>query len=176
MATNVSGQDFEAVPEITGPPEPGSHTLSGAVSGPVVANVTINLQGTATNQTSTNVSGNYSFANLPSGVYVVTPVLAGHTFNPPHLIVNLTDNSGANNFTSIAPPVPDVYNLSGTIIGVVVQGVTVNLSGTASAQTTTNNYGDYNFPNLAEGTYVIVPTYTGCDFIPPFRVITLPNA
>lgn len=175
MTTNVGGQDFEAIPEIT-PPQPGIRILSGTVSGPVVSGVTINLQGTMSASTTTSVSGNYSFSNLEPGVYVVTPSYADHTFAPPYLVVNIGDQDLSNeNFVSIAPVVPEVFTLSGTVTGEIIQGVQIDLSGSAAAQTFTDVNGDYTFINLPEGTYAIVPSEAGYEFVPRFRIVTLPN-
>ncbi|HLZ19882.1 MAG TPA: SdrD B-like domain-containing protein, partial [Smithellaceae bacterium] len=53
-----------------------------------------------------------------------------------------------------------------TIGGTYFAGVTVTLSGTASATTTTNSSGYYSFTGLANGDYVVTPTRTGCTFTP----------
>lgn len=176
MSTNIGGQDFEAVPVTVVPPEPELFTLAGAVAGPVVSGVTITLQGTSSGSMTTSAGGSYSFIDLPEGVYVITPSLAGHTFNPPQLIVNLTQNTTGQNFTSVPPVVPDTYNVSGKITGALVQGIKIDLSGAAAAQTFTDVNGDYIFIDLSAGTYVLVPTEEGYAFEPPFRIVTLSNA
>jgi hypothetical protein len=55
-----------------------------------------------------------------------------------------------------------------TISGVVTRtgSVTVNLTGGATATTTTGVGGAYSFGNLAPGTYIITPSKTGWTFTP----------
>ncbi len=79
-------------------------SLSGTVTttvGSGLSGVTINLTGTATQNATTDGNGNYSFSGLSYGAYTITPTLAGCTFNPQSLSI---DVNGANvtgqNFTA----------------------------------------------------------------------------
>lgn len=57
-------------------------SVSGAVSGPWVEGVTITMSGGANGTTTTDASGNYSFAGLPSGQsYSFTASLPGYNFS-----------------------------------------------------------------------------------------------
>ncbi len=58
------------------------------------------------------------------------------------------------------------YSISGTISGAVTSGVTVTLSGAASATTTTGTGGAYTFTGLANGTYTVTPSLSGYTFSP----------
>ena len=77
------------------------------------------------------------------------------------------DNVVVNNFT----PVVNV-SISGTITkgGSPLSGVSVALSGTSSATTTTNASGQYSFGNLTSGgNYLVTPTLSGNTFEPNNR-------
>jgi phosphopentomutase len=53
--------------------------------------------------TTTNSSGNYSFSNLPTGTYTVTPSLGGYTFTPSsQTFTNITSNQTANFTAALA--------------------------------------------------------------------------
>ena len=60
------------------------------------------------------------------------------------------------------------YSISGTVAlgGSPLQGVTVTLSGTSSATTTTYGDGSYTFGGLANGSYTVTPSKAGYTFNP----------
>jgi hypothetical protein len=55
----------------------------------------------------------------------------------------------------------------------VSQGVTINLTGAATANTTTDASGNYNFSGLANGSYTVTPSLTGYSFSPLSRPVTI---
>ncbi|MDQ1524638.1 MAG: hypothetical protein QOE47_2562, partial [Pyrinomonadaceae bacterium] len=62
------------------------------------------------------------------------------------------------------------YTISGSIfnlIGTRFSGVTMMLSGSQSATTTTDAQGNYSFPNLPNGNYTVTPTLANYFFEPP---------
>ncbi len=75
------------------------------------------------------------------------------------------------------PPRPATYSLSGRITadGRGLAGVTVTLSGEASATTTTDNGGGYSFSGLKTGSYLITPAKEGYTFSPLNRSVTISN-
>jgi len=68
------------------------------------------------------------------------------------------DRAGLNSLT--------VYTLSGGISGAMVHEVTLTLSGTSEAKTTTNSSGNFSFTNLANGSYTVTPSLPGYSFHP----------
>ena len=133
-----------------------SGTVSPASSG---SGATLSLTGAATATVVGDASGNYSFAGVANGTYVVTPSKTGFSFTPSSQSVTV---NGANvtgvNFTAQA------ITLSGTISGGA--GVTVALSGAAAATTTADASGNYSFSGLANGTYTVTPSRSGYSFTP----------
>ncbi len=88
-------------------------TISGTVTGPWVSDVTITLSGAGSATTTTNASGQYSFANLTAGgSYTVTPSLAGYSYSPAAPVIVL-DSDTTQNFTATSNLTS--YSISGTI-------------------------------------------------------------
>lgn len=97
---NVPGKNFTATANAA-----ATYSLSGTVSGVVSQNVTITLNGANIGSTVTDASGNYSFSDLVSGNYTVTPFFAGYTFSPTGSTITIsTVNSTSNNFISAVAP------------------------------------------------------------------------
>ncbi|BDI33777.1 hypothetical protein CCAX7_58280 [Capsulimonas corticalis] len=141
-----------------------------------VSGVTVNLLDGAGNivaTTTTDGSGNYSFADVVTGAYTVSaPAAAGganiETSGSLSVTVTASQNSGGNNFGYV---VPAIGSLSGTLYidtnknsgldsgEAGISGVTVNLvdaSGSIVATTTTDSSGKYSFTGLAAGSYKVV--------------------
>ena len=65
----------------------------------------------------------------------------------------------------------DHWAISGTVTGAVQQGVTMTLSGTSSATTTTDGSGNYSFSDLSNGNYTVTPTLAGYTFSPTSKPV-----
>ena len=150
-----------------------TYTISGTISG--TPGVSVALSGAASTTTTTDASGNYQFTGLANGAYTITPTLAGETFSPTSLSVTVSGaNLSAENFTAAAV----TYTLTGlvqTSNGGAVNGVTLQLSGAASATQTSNASGQYSFANLAAGSYTVTPTLAGYTFAPTSAQVTISN-
>ena len=62
----------------------------------------------------TDANGNYTFANLPVGQYLVTPLQTGYTFTPPSRQVTLRGDRIGQNFTrqtGTPPPTGDMVSV-----------------------------------------------------------------
>ena len=101
----VNGKDATGI-NFTGTAiSPTTSSISGTVSGSVVAGVTMTL--TPGNiATHTAADGTYRFINVPNGPATVTPSLEGETFSPTHadVVVSGADITGVN-FSGTTPPV-----------------------------------------------------------------------
>jgi len=92
----------------------GQITLGGAV----LPNVTVNLSGSRAGSTMTDANGNYTFTVPSGGTYVVTPVAAGLTFQPPQVTNNsLAANVGAESYAAAALQPPTCGALTTPING-----------------------------------------------------------
>lgn len=149
-------------------------SVSGTVSGAVASGVAVALAGAASATTTTDASGNYSFANLQNGSYTVTPGKSGFTFTPANQPATV---NGANvpgvNFTSTAIP---TFTISGTISGPAASGAAVALSGAATASTTTDAGGNYSFSGLVNASYTVTPSKSGFTFTPANQGVTINGA
>lgn len=153
---------------------PVAHSLSGHVSG--ATGVTITVTGTASpTPVTTDGSGNYTVTGLYDGQYTVTPSKTGYTFTPNSTGVTM---SGADvtqtNFTG-ASNASVVANVSGSITGAWVEGVTITMSGAATGNPTSNASGNYTFTGLPSGAqYVFTPSLAGYTFSPASQTVNIP--
>ncbi|HEX8180295.1 MAG TPA: M36 family metallopeptidase [Pyrinomonadaceae bacterium] len=149
-------------------------SLSGRVTDSTangVGGIQVTLGGTTNATTTTNGSGDYSFPNIVSGgSYTVTPTSPGYNYTPPSLTFNnLTTNVTNANFVAI--PAPSISGRVATFNGAQgIDGVTVTLTGSASAAVVTSGGGFYTFGPLASGgNYTVTPTGRNSSFTPPSR-------
>ena len=77
---------------------------------------------------------------------------------------------------SATPGTGTTYSISGTVSGAVTSGVTVNLTGAATQNTTTASGGTYTFSGLNNGSYTVTPSYTGYTFSPTSTAVTISGA
>ncbi len=156
-------------------PTAGStYSITGTVSGATASGVTMSLTGAATASTTTDASGNYTFSGLANGSYTVTPSKSGYTFSPASIAVTISGaNQTGKNFTATAVP---TYSISGTVSGDIASGVTMGLTGAATATTTTAADGTYTFGGLVNGSYTVAPSKSGYTFSPTSIAVTVSGA
>lgn len=76
-----------------------------------------------------------------------------------------------------AGPGPVVsHAITGSVSGAVQQGVAINLTGAATATTTTDATGAFSFPGLTDGGYTLTPTLAGHTFSPASLAVTVLGA
>jgi hypothetical protein len=149
----------------------GIYTISGSVLG--ASTVSVALTGASTASATTDSNGLYSFPNLDSGTYLVTPTKVGYTFNPQNATVIVSNTDVPNqNFTATPGA---TYSISGTITtgGSGLLGVKVTTTG---ATTLTDSAGAYTLSGLANGTYTVKPTKAGYNFSPVTLSVSINNA
>ena len=127
--------------------------------------VTVTLtDSTGTSRTATTgTDGIYIFPGVANGDYTLTAGKTGFEFSPSSISVSVFNADVAGqDFSAV------LYSISGTITsgGSGLSGVTVRLTGAASASTATDSNGAYSFTNLANGAYTITPAKTGYSFNP----------
>lgn len=152
-----------------------TYSISGSIRNAIAtpfSGLTVTLSGSQSATTTTDAQGNYSFANLPTGNYTVTPSGANYIFEPgSRTFTNLSANQTANFLLSFAQ-----YSISGRIMGAngqPMQSVGVTLSGSTNASTTTDANGNYLFNNLiAGGNYTLTPAKTNYTFTPQNATIS----
>lgn len=146
-----------------------THSISGAVIGTVVSGVTMTLSGTVSGTVPTDGSGNYTFTNVPDGVYTVTPGKAASTFSPLSSAVTVSGSDvSIINFASTASTGP-TYSISGkaTYGGMGLPGVEIMFAGSpAPGSVVTDAGGNYTIKGLKNGGCVLNPSKTGYTFVP----------
>jgi N-acetylneuraminic acid mutarotase/surface antigen len=170
VSIEINGADY-TVPYIIA--ASAVYTISGTVSGDVVSGVTVTLTGTGSTSTTTDASGNYSFSGALRGSYTITASKTGYIVSPTSISAVVSNADLTNqNFTATA-----VYNISGTVSGDVVSGVTITLAGDGSNSTTTDADGNYSFSGAISGSYTITASMSShYNFSPVSISATVSNA
>ncbi len=129
-----------------------------------LAGVTLTLSGSENRTTTTDATGNFSFAGVPSeGNYTVTPSLIGQTFTPAQSTYTAL---GSNEYRVFSASFT-THSIRGrvTIDEAALAGAVVTLSGYRSSVVTTNSNGDYLFSSLPRGAdYAVTVTKPGYTF------------
>jgi len=153
--------------------EDALYTIAGQVrlSGNGLAGVTLRMD---TGETAvSNASGYYTFTNLITATYTITPELAFHTFAPPSATISVPPTVTDTDF--IATVIP-TYELSGRVErlsdGTGISGVRMETDFGQTAVTDSN--GDYTLSNLLAGSYTITPKTSGYIYTPVLVAGTVP--
>ena len=168
-AACVGGQRAALTAYLTSVPAP-DFSISGTVtdeSGTVVPGVLVTLGGSQTVTTLTGADGKYVFGNLPtSGVYTVAPSHTNYTFAVPVQTVTTPNGNRTVNFVAAIKR----YSVSvqvNNVAGAGIPDVAVALSGSQTAQGTTDSSGRFTFSALpAGGNYTITPSKDSFAFAP----------
>lgn len=153
-------------------------SISGRVNDLTHNIVVVNLTGTQSRTTNTDVNGFYSFEILPVGNYTVTPTSPYFNFSPSNTtFANLSANQMADfNATRAA------YTITGEVTraGTPFSGVTLSLNGigTSTGPTTVSDAnGKYAFTNVVAGGNYYLTAFKGANYIfqPPGHSFDLLN-
>jgi len=144
------------------------HSVSGwvkAEDGTGVPNVLMSLLGAGSQTTDTD--GYYKIEYVYDGSHTLTPSKSGFCFNPENHSFSVLwwfPEGGSEyknyNFTALQT----CSSISGTITsqdGSPLPGISVQLSGDASASTDTASNGNYIFTDLYNGSYTVTPSQFG---------------
>lgn len=155
-SANVTGKNTAATVSAA-----ATYCLSGTVTGAVVKNVTVVLNGTNTGSTVTDAGGNYTFCGLVNGSYTVSALLAGYSIptsttitingaNPPStiLIATVAPSGSSVVFVPLNP-------LPTAIVGLPYNNTVVS-SITTSGGTAPYHYQSDTFANGAPPMGLIV--------------------
>lgn len=172
---NVPGLDFATA-------IPATYTVSGVITPPLdLVDVSLTNNSTASTVTvrADKTNGSYSFPNISTGKYTVKPSRTGYNFTPPDRAVDINGfNAQGMNFEAKA--ITAGYSISGRVTqnNTALPGVTLSLTGTASASRVTDANGNYSFDGLAVGGYTLTPTpQAGLSFTPSQPVsVNISNA
>ena len=81
--------------------------------------------------------------------------------------------AGSYTITATITTSTATYTISGSV---GTSSATVNLTGAATKTTTSDSSGNYSFTGLANGTYTVTPSKTGCTFSPTSQNVTINGA
>jgi hypothetical protein len=173
-AANVTEKAFNA----TADSSPSMFIISGTISPSASGSgAMVTLSGAANLTAIADSNGNYTFSNLPTGAYTVTPSKNGFAFAPAsHRETVTAANVAGANFSASANA-PQTFSISGTIApSSIGSGVKVSLSGAASQAITTNSSGNYSFSGLTSGSYTVTVSKSGFIFSPASHSETIGTA
>jgi hypothetical protein len=156
----------------------GIYSISGTVrmGRSPIAEVTVILNGPTSGTAITDSLGNYSFSGLANGSYTVTPAKSGLRFAPVSRAVIVSGASVIRqDFSVTLSAATAIYSISGTVSaeGSPLAGVTVTLSGADSGSASTDEFGNYSFTGLLDGSYTLTPSLPGFTFSPANRFVTI---
>ncbi len=172
-----SGQTT-AVGDFVLEPEPGTvtGTVTDASTAQPIAGARVRaVAGTNTRaDVTTDENGQYTFS-VPAGEYVVTAVAPGYAPESQTLNVPANQTTTLNFQLSLLPPGSASGRITRRFGGAPEPNVTVELlfNGSPVQSTTTNTNGEYSFPSVPPGEYVVVPSKSGFTFTPNQRTITV---
>ena len=155
----LAEQIDNALPSITGMIEDSN--------GNPLSDVIVQLTGTETRSTQTDISGIFTFVNLTeSGNYNVQPTQVGYVFSEySEDIIGIT---GEN--TLVFAGTAGAFSISGRVMdnnGNGIEGMGVSIDGSVSNVAITDANGNYTFTDLpADGSFAITPIGEG-PFDPP---------
>ncbi len=130
-----------------------------------VSGVAVSLAGSKSATTTTDSGGNYAFAGIPSGGdYTVTPSKADYSFGPAARVLSALGSDQSANFTAT----PGTHAVRGRVTegSVGLAGVSVALTGSRTASTTTDANGSYSFNVEGGGSYSVTPSKKDYTFAP----------
>ncbi|MBW3113649.1 carboxypeptidase regulatory-like domain-containing protein [Bacillus sp. MCCB 382] len=140
---------------------PQPSTISGNVSnGGAINNATVQLlnnSGTLVATTTTNVAGNYSFANVTPGLYNITVIASGFQSQTKSVMTE-PNQASVVNFTLVANPGSISGMVRNSTNNAAIPLATVELldsNGVPITSTSANGSGQYSFNNLAPGNYQV---------------------
>jgi hypothetical protein len=124
-------------------------------------------------QTTTASDGTYTLANslLVNGSYTVTAEKASYMMTPSSRTVIISGaNVTAQDFTALGQ-----FNVAGQIVasGSGLMGVTISVG---SDFVTTGYDGHFTFPNLGNGSWLLIPSKSGYTFTPATYLVTINGA
>ena len=126
---------------------PTTYSVSGRIaSGSNVGlqGVAVAIMGQASSTTTTDSSGNYTFANLTAGTYTLTPALAGYNFSPTSGSFSLTSASATGlNFTSIVTTYPSTTLITDYMTTLHSQTITQFLANESALSSSLSSQGLY---------------------------------
>lgn len=143
------------------------------VSGRVVigsagaGNLPVQLTGSLSVVTTTDIAGNYSFPNLDAaGNYTISPAPTTLKSFPPQTINSLSSNLVLN-FSDV----PRRYTISGRVVdsnNAGVTGISLILSGSETARTRSDSNGNYSLSATVLGNYTVTAAIEQdyCTFAP----------
>ena len=141
--------------EFSASPTQGSVPLAVAFTNQSAGNITNHLWNFGDGNTSNEISPSHTYSS--QGVYPVTLLVEGPTG---------MDIETKADYITVNPGAVQLFSISGTVTGIDLQGIVINLTGDQSMSAPVDSSGTYAFSGLAPGTYTVTPFRRGALFSP----------
>lgn len=158
--------------------------LNGRVTGAAISGVRVDLyKSGAANviSTITDSDGNFKFPSLMDGSYTLIPFQNGVSFNPTSrtIVIGGQVREVALFSGEAIQPLGIVFPLSGQITSTQSRQVSISLYNKVSGELqniTSSPHGDFVFPSVKSGSYVVIPSMLGASFNPQSFPLVVSNS
>jgi hypothetical protein len=188
----IRGRATSPPPPPPPPPPPATYSISGTINQSpqtVARRVSANLTGETAGYWDDTVTGetpSYSITGLPAGTYTVILSLGtGEASDPSSISVTVGPNATGQDFdVTYTPPPPTVFTIAGTVTqgsGSPARRLYATPTGGSEGYfdlTASGKNPTYSIPNVAAGTYVVMPELFAGEAASPTSIsVTVgPNA
>ena len=152
-----SPQTYTITVNAAGSQVSGQISLNNNCNSSNVPPITVSISTSPVQTTTTDGSGNYSFASVPNGTYTITPSITGPSsvFLPATQTVTVSNNaiSGENFSASLGYTVSGTVTYSGTQTGQIYLNLVNSNCGNIAEGTSISALGSFTIRGLAPGTY-----------------------
>jgi hypothetical protein len=118
----------------------------------------------------TDSHGEFQFNNIPCGSYTAIINKAG--YEETNINVSITGEAETVLHIALNNKISR-YSITGSIVGWGQKSVTVKLYGKVSSKIQTSADGNFTFPSLPPGNYIIIPEAPRCRFFPACVAVTV---
>lgn len=154
--------------DVQEPDDPVTGSISGTIvddGGNGLGDVLVEVEGTDLS-TSTDVSGNYSLNDVPTGDQTVKASLEGYTTQTQTVQIVEGQNAEVDFTLTLTPPtVSGVVAVEGTDLSEMIQGAAVTLVGLDGSEytdeTETDESGEFSFGEVPTGDYEVTASADG---------------
>ncbi len=173
LSVKVDDDDATA-PDIVSTPAVAPTSVSGMISGSVANDVTVTRSNGLTSEPcQTEDGGRFECERVSPGTYTIVPSKRDYAFRPASVRVHVRGDAVTGNVFVAGRHAAALHTISGSILGAVVSGVAVDVTGQNDASGLSNGSGGYAIANLVDGTYTVTPSAEGYVFTPGSASVTL---
>lgn len=160
LSTTAGPTTYTVAVNAAGSQVSGNINLANTCGSATLPTVTVSINTSPVQTTTTDSSGNYTFASIPNGTYTITPSITGPTsvFSPASItgvVVNNSSVSGKNFTASLGYTVSGTVSYAGSQTGQVYVMLSSNNCSGDPLGTSLTSPGSYTIRGVPPGTYTL---------------------